>query len=236
MIRIPIRHTPWLVTLALLAAMPAGAAKKARFEYGLTLGYSISAATGNYVGQEGLSRNMNPGLTGGVQFTWNATQQFSLQPELLYRMKGYGYTGSADAPVESASLLLTYIELPVLGQYDLWPDRHTSAVLFAGPSVAVLVGDQLTVEFPTRRRDKTFDIENTNLFDAGVVLGVRFRFPAYNDTGFFELRYMTSFTSFLSDSDRPYLYIGPEAASIGAPGSASAHHHVFTAAFGLSLY
>ncbi len=90
------------------------------------------------------------GGTFGAFITYSFTPAFSLQPELLFVMKGAG--GSF---MRGRSWRHNYLEVPVLAKYCLSPNAKLKPSLFLGPALAVL----LSAEFQASANSDPVDIK-----------------------------------------------------------------------------
>ena len=95
------------------------------------------------------------GLTGGgfVQFAFN--DRFSLQPEMLFVMKGVNLDLADNAG--SASAQVNYLELPLFVRFNRSLNDTLSGFVMAGPAFSVKVGTGGTLDGVTGTSD--FDID-----------------------------------------------------------------------------
>ncbi len=101
------------------------------------------------------------GLTGGgfVQFAFN--EGFSLQPEMLFVMKGVNLDLANNAG--SASAKVNYLELPLFVRFDRTLNDTLRGFVMAGPSFAVKVGTGGTLD----------GVQGTSDFDIDPAIGSR---------------------------------------------------------------
>ena len=112
-----------LVTaFAALLALPQPAAADVRF--GLKGGASIANVNGDFVDALGDWKS-TVGFCGGIFLEFNFGRVLTLQPEVLYTMKG--------ADTGEGKLKFDYIEIPVLLKLRL-PTGHVHPFIFAGPA------------------------------------------------------------------------------------------------------
>lgn len=88
-----------------LVAGTAVAAQAQSIKYGVKAGGSLTSLTGNDTG----SRAYKFGFHGGVLANFGLSDMFSIQPEVLYSMKGSQAKGNSDDKFR-----LQYIDVPVL--------------------------------------------------------------------------------------------------------------------------
>lgn len=132
--------------LLFLFALVTTLSAQAQFGFGLRVGANYSAFSGDDAGDQDRIFGAHGGLTANLPLS---TDNFlSLQPELLFSMKGA--EGADD------EFRLYYIDVPVLARIN------TSLLYFeAGPQLSVLVGDNLDE-----------DVEGLRTTGLGYVAGV----------------------------------------------------------------
>ena len=117
----------------------------------------------------------------------------SLQPEVLYSMKG-ARLGGSDAPT---SLLIDYVETPVLGRVSLKAFGRRLYVV-AGPSFAVRVRARTRTEFSGATEE--IDIgDQVRRFDFGIAGGAGVEFGSL----VFDVRYTYGLTDIDKDTTDP---------------------------------
>ncbi len=101
------------------------------------------------------------GLAGGgfVQFAFN--EGFSLQPEMLFVMKGVNLDLANNAGTASAKV--NYLELPLFVRFDRTLNDTLRGFVMAGPSFAVKVGTGGTLD----------GVQGTSDFDIDPAIGSR---------------------------------------------------------------
>ena len=95
---------------------------------GVTLGVNSSTLSGDNDGET----SRRTGVIGGAFAVIPTTPVFSVQPELLFTMKGaktseQGITGT---------LKLNYLEIPVLGRFDISAGSGVKPFVYAGPAIS----------------------------------------------------------------------------------------------------
>jgi hypothetical protein len=112
-------------------------------------------------GVESVDVSAKFGLTGGgfVQFAFN--EGFSLQPEMLFVMKGVNLDLADNAG--SASAKVNYLELPLFVRFDRTLNDTLRGFVMAGPSFGVKVGTGGTLD----------GVQGTSDFDIDPAIGSR---------------------------------------------------------------
>lgn len=127
---------------------------------GLGVKGGVSFTTLRGSGADGMGRmDTKTSFHAGAYAQFRVSNNFSLQPELLYSRKGYQGEGTTTAP----SIKLDYIDLPLLAVYNLgyrWS-------VHAGPQVGFLVA--------YRENDREMDRGTFRATDVGGAVGVEFR-------------------------------------------------------------
>ena len=96
--------------------------------FGVTLGLNSATLSGDNEGET----SRRTGVIGGAFAVIPTTSAFSVQPELLFSMKGAkvseeGITGT---------LKLNYVEIPVLGRFDFSASSGVKPFVYAGPAIS----------------------------------------------------------------------------------------------------
>lgn len=114
------------------------------------------------------------GFVGGAYLDINIPFLLSIQPEVLYSMKGYKeeasltFLGNTYSMTETVTL--SYLEIPVLFKYSL-PVPVLKPSLFVGPSVGILLSAKAKTEV-TGQPTQDIDIKSsTTSTDFGAVFG-----------------------------------------------------------------
>lgn len=108
------------------------------------------------------------------------TEEWSVQPELVYSGQGYKW----DPPViDDVNFAVNYINLPVMLQYHIIPEFH----LEAGPQLGFRVaakakndGDALDIKDETKGIDFGLGFGLGYTFDMGLGVGARYNFGLTN--------------------------------------------------------
>ena len=146
-----------VVACVIVFVYPVQAQKK--IEMGIKGGLGLANLTGDVSGTESMLS-----FGGGGLFRFSPIPQFSIQPEVLFVLKGAQEKGD-----NGEKLKLAYIEVPVLAMYRPPAGEKVSPSFFAGPAISVLVSAKVGSE----------DIKDeVNSTDFGVVFGAGVDFKA----------------------------------------------------------
>jgi hypothetical protein len=96
--------------------------------FGVTAGLNSSTLAGD----DDLYTSRRTAFIGGAFMVIPTTPTFSVQPELLFAMKG----AKASEQGFTATLKLTYIEIPVLGRFDIPASGGVKPFVYAGPAIS----------------------------------------------------------------------------------------------------
>ncbi|GAA4365148.1 porin family protein [Hymenobacter saemangeumensis] len=173
-----------LYSLGLLLAV-AGTAKAQTTTFGVKAGASLSSVSGDN------TENVKSiiGFVGGVAANFGFSDLLSLQPELLYSMKGSKFE-SAGLKAEGRT---SYLDIPVLLK------ANADGPFFElGPQVGFLLSQKTTKESNGRTTTST-DTEGTRQVDFGYVVGLGYQLESGLGIG---LRYNGGIPD-LSDPSEP---------------------------------
>ena len=153
-----------LIGILGLVAAPALAVEN--MSAGVKAGYNMANVA---VSPDDTDTDFRSGLSLGGYVGLPINQQFSIQPEALFSMKG------SEAADGSGSLKLNYIEVPVLAKATFLPQSKAHPMLFAGPSLAY------NVTAKTALGESELDVsDSVNSFDMGLVFGGGLDYPLSN--------------------------------------------------------
>jgi len=142
--------------------------------FGIKAGMNVSSLST----EEGLSdQGSKIGFYGGLFMNAPLSEQFSIQPELIYSQYGdkYDYVNPLNDQRYSYSRNLDYIALPVMFQYNATPSFY----LEAGPEFGLLVSAKNKAK--NESQNDVIDTsgnykDNLNNFNVGVGLGAGYYF------------------------------------------------------------
>jgi hypothetical protein len=116
------------------------------------------------------STAMRTGLVAGGFLTWGISGGFAVQPEVLYAQKGM----KLDEPGVSASVELSYLDVPVLARYT-FGKGSTRGYVFGGPSFNFKLDAKAKSSF--EGQDEEEDIgEDIESFEFALVVGAGVEF------------------------------------------------------------
>jgi hypothetical protein len=135
-------------------------------EIGVKGGLNIS----NLYTSDASNSDMIPGFNVGVFATMPVDNLLSFQPELYVSTKGGSVTYNNLFVDGTANFNLTYIEMPVLGVFNL-----TRFVNFqVGPYISYLVDGKVTNKANVNlfNFEQNINVNNYNRLDAGIIVGL----------------------------------------------------------------
>ncbi|HSG27926.1 MAG TPA: porin family protein [Candidatus Krumholzibacterium sp.] len=132
-----------------------------------------------------LDKAFRTGFVGGVFVNMPLAGGFSIQPELLYAMKGARFEGDGG----EVTAKFDYLMVPVLAKFELPLGGILKPCIFAGPSISFNIGSDVEIGEeggPSYTVDFSDAINNV---DYGFVLGAGFGVGLGAGTLTFDLRY-----------------------------------------------
>ena len=149
------------------------------------------------------------GLIGGAFLSINVSPTFSIQPEVLYTVKGvekkfrYDFMGG---PFETVGQIdAAYLEIPVLFKYRFPSEGNIKPSLYVGPALGFNLSGKFKLEegqegaFATDLGER--DIPNMKSTEFSGVFGGELGIATGNTTLFLDLRYTQGFTKAFDDID-----------------------------------
>lgn len=138
------------------------------------------------------------GFTGGAYLNYAFNRCLSIQPELLYSMKG------TEAVLVEDYLDMTvsfeYIEIPVLIRYSLPLEGDFRPFFFGGPCLAYLLESELRISTIILSADADFSsVSHTN--DFALVLGGGLSYTIGERVFTLDARYQRGFTNVIVSGD-----------------------------------
>jgi len=130
------------------------------------------------------------GFIGGVFYDFPVNTQFSVQPEVLFSMKGWRFEDN-DFDYKYWGKL-SYIEIPILGKFKLNSINNVIPIVYFGPCFGFNVSAKYRVEHSYYEDyTDTGTIDYMNVFEFSLVPGVMLEF---NDRFVFDFRYSIGLT------------------------------------------
>jgi hypothetical protein len=164
-----------LITVLVIAAfagllvLPQPAA--ANIQFGIKAGGNIAKPTGADADDPMATLKSRVGFTGGIFFAFNFGKVLTIQPEIVYTMKGASYVALDDS--YTRKLYADYIEIPLLLKLRI-PLPVIQPFVFAGPSVGFKLSEK-TEQDGVPIGDVLFKNNDYGaIFGAGVNLGRSF--------------------------------------------------------------
>ena len=152
--------------IVLSLALLAGLAQNAQAQHS-RIGFKAGVALANFVGADVSSTSSTKtGFCGGLLFDLGINDRLSIQPELLYSMKGVKDELRGSGGTVSGSQTLHYVDVPILLKL-----RVASLFLEAGPQAGVLVAATQTIS----QGSASNSIDDKSAFngvDLGYALGL----------------------------------------------------------------
>jgi outer membrane protein W len=146
------------------------------------------------------AKSYKTGFTGGVFMNYAFNESFSLQPELLYTMKGMKanlYDGLVSVDVTAS---FDYFEAPLLAVYTIPTGTKLKPRLYAGPSFAYTLSSEL--ELSAFLFSASVDFSSlTQVTDFGIVAGAGFDYPIGKGALTFDARFQRGFTNVIMTGD-----------------------------------
>lgn len=150
----------FLIAMALVVFM-AGTASAEGMLFGIKGGLNMA----NLSGDDVENTEMKMAFGGGIWMNYAFTEAFSLQPEVMYMIKGANIKDLDDG------ITLNYIDLNILFKYSIPMEGNFAPYLFAGPYLGML----LSAEAPDWETGEVVDIKDeTKSMDMGAMLGAGF--------------------------------------------------------------
>jgi outer membrane protein W len=188
-----------IIVAIILAVSISNVAIAGEISYGVKTGLIMSNLT-QTPKEWNEAKSYKAGFTGGVFLNYAFNESFSLQPELLYTMKGVRsnlYDGLVSVDMTAS---FDYIELPVLAMYTFSSSRNFKPRIFAGPSFAYTVSSEIGVSAWIFSTSVDFS-SLTHVTDFGLVAGAGFGYDLGKGTITFDARYELGFTNVIMSGD-----------------------------------
>ncbi len=168
----------------------------------------IDSVFSSLAGSVEIDSDARIGLVGGVFLSINVSPTFSIQPEILYSVKGvekkvrYNFMGT---PYETVLQIETaYLEIPVLLKYKFPSEGKIRPSLYAGPALGFNLSGKFKLEegnegaFATNLGER--DILNLKSTEFSGVLGGELGIAMGNTTLLLDLRYTQGLTKAFEDA------------------------------------
>ncbi len=174
-----------IVTLALVALMSGNVLAE-----GTTFGFMGGLNLANVTGDDVEDNETKLCFGGGVFVNFPMNEVISMQPELLFMMKGTKLVAFDDAGVR-----MSYIDIPVLAKFTVPMEGAFAPCFFVGPYVGFNTSAESYVE------DEEFDVKDQiKSTDYGLVFGGGFDYAMGEGNLIFNARYALGLTT-IDDTD-----------------------------------
>jgi len=188
--------TAFVICVALIAS-PAIAETK--FNLGITAGVAMAnASEKDSAGTKSDFNKMKLGLAAGVFARIIPSEQFCIQPEILYVMKGTKFDDEGTTTGQKVEL--NYIEIPVMVKYLIPMEGNFKPNIFVGPYVGILASAKAkaTVDGVAEDEDIKDFVKST---DFGAAFGVGFDYKV-GESGMltFDARYSLGLSNIAKDA------------------------------------
>lgn len=132
--------TASIATLALLVglALPTASQAQSPVDIGIRGGLTQATFYGDDVG----SNDFRPGFTGGVFLTYEANEVFSIQPEVLYSVRGAKNHFNEAGTVQDVRVRQDVIEIPVLLKLSA-PTAPVTPRVYVGPALGFVTNSEI---------------------------------------------------------------------------------------------
>ena len=157
----------------------------------LMFGVEGGLSLANLKGGDVYNNSIKYGATGGVFGRYTLTEIFTVQPEVLFAMKGAKY----EAEGIKSQQEINYIEIPVLVRATMPNEGKLKPSLFAGPAIGILLSNKIT-------NGEEIDIKNaSNGSDFGLVFGAGVEYMLEKGCVLLDARYELGLTSTLKEAE-----------------------------------
>ena len=166
---------------------------------GLNFGIKGGVNLTKVYGDDVESADMRTVGIGGISLMYSVSDNFAIQPEVLYAMKGAKESGSEEGIEYSATLKLTYIEVPVLFKLIFPLEGNVTPCVYAGPAIGLRLGAKASVEIAGAELEEDIK-DDTKGTDFGAVFGGGMAFAVGSGALTLDARYTLGLTT-IDNSD-----------------------------------
>jgi len=156
--------------------------RAAGISFGLKGGLAIANASGDFI--DAMAEEMEAevgskmGFLGGIFADIGLSENFGIQPEILYISKGIKATGEEDEEEFTSTVNLTYLEIPLLLKLKIPASPQLRFQILAGPAIGMNLGAKVAIDVEGEDipdEDIKDDIKYMDMgvsFGAGVGIGM----------------------------------------------------------------
>lgn len=179
-------------------------------QFGVKIGLNLSSVYGNDPDEAFPDRELKPGFVAGAYMTYAFLPLLSVQPEVLFSMKGTkgSYPWQTSPPSMAYTETFNYIEVPVLLKVDLplGPAVPFKTSVYVGPDFAFNIASSEKITAPGMPSPLIMDTKSSvKNFDFNIAIGVGAARDLGPTTLGMELRYTLGTGALCKDPDRtPY--------------------------------
>lgn len=156
-------------------------------QVGLKGGINISTLSQKGADLISVSWKSVTGFTVGGFYAFNVNEYFAIQPELYYTKKGGKLEESILSVLASKSLVIHYLELPILLKLKLPSQGSIGPNLFVGPYVSLKLSDKGEIKaLGIKLEEELIKVKSS---DFGLVFGGGIDFKVSNAIVFLDIRY-----------------------------------------------
>lgn len=178
-----------LVVLALVALM-SNVALAEGMMFGVKGGLNLANVTGDLTDEFDPANKMKMAFGGGVWMSYAFTEAISIQPELMYMIKGFDWDTDEDVDGWKGS----YLDLNVLGKFAIPMEGDFGIAIYAGPFLGFLMSSELMGD----------DIKDDNAtMNFGALGGAEFAYMLEQGCITLDVRYSMGFTTVFDVEDLP---------------------------------
>jgi hypothetical protein len=154
--------------------------------YGSQVGLNLANVSGSDSEMPGYDKKFRIGIGAGFFMTYALNEMLSIQPEILYSMKGAKYEATVgDA---TSAFNLDYLEIPVFLKMNFQTEGSVKPAIMAGPYLGVLLSakDKTEIDGHSTTTDIKDDFKST---DFGIAFGASLGMQMTKGMPFIGVRY-----------------------------------------------
>jgi len=162
-----------LMVVVLLLVLSGGLYSQISIGKGVKGGLNIATAGGADAEKFGAISAVTQ-FNAGVFVNIGLPGPLSIQPEVLYSVKGAKVAGTFSGTPFTTTATVTYVDIPVLLKFNipLVPGSPVKPNIFAGPGVGILLTAKSKTEVPGSPTTESDDKSTTESMDFGAIVGV----------------------------------------------------------------
>ncbi|MFN0049219.1 MAG: porin family protein [Cytophagales bacterium] len=186
------------------------------------IGLRIGLTTPTYLGgsdlPSGVTKGITTGFVAGLIYSYNFSETFSFQPELLFIQAGYSFNSESNGSKFTATANWGYVQVPLLAKARFGTDAF-KFTLHAGPYIGFATGGKAKLKSEYSAADKAagavdsetesdIKVEKNGLagIDFGAALGAGVNIGAGPGQFIVDVRFNIGFTDFINADPKPTDY------------------------------